>query len=407
MEWRSIARSVVGRATREEEAEVARWRRERPGHEAYYRRAERWFKERYAAGEEGEVDGREMEREMEEEMERAWRRFVAWTVEEERRRGRRVARRWAAAAAVVAGLAVVTVAVVWQGGKEEGKPAVTTVAERLAPGETRAVLVAASGRNFALEDTTDLERVLAREERLVEQEGGVMREVKEGEREDAGEMEAPRRWNTVVVPRGGEYSLELEDGTRVVLNADSRLRFPVGFGRGERVVELEGEGFFDVARDSARPFVARTGEGGVRVTGTRFNLKAYAGEETVEATLVEGRVTFGGGDGEVVALRPGEQGCLERASGRVTVREVDTTACVAWTRGAWVIEGQRLEDITRQLERWYNVTVFWQNPAAKELVFTGDLRRYEDCEVALRMIELTTRVHFAVKGRAITVQYNP
>ena len=87
MEWRSIARSVVGRATREEEAEVARWRRERPGHEAYYRRAERWFWERYATGEEGRDAGTGDGREMEEEMERAWRRFVAWTVEEERRRG--------------------------------------------------------------------------------------------------------------------------------------------------------------------------------------------------------------------------------------------------------------------------------------------------------------------------------
>jgi len=215
--------------------------------------------------------------------------------------------------------------------------------------------------------------------------------------------ETQMEYNTIIVPRGGEYSLALADGTRIKINSDSKLTFPHRFMGEERRVRLEGEALFDVVKDKEHPFIVETAKGNVQVLGTLFDINVYPEEDVVQTTLVEGRVVFKGrGMSQHVELSPGEQVTYNMKSGESHVEKVNTKVYVGWAEGKWFIEGERLEDITKQLSRWYDVEFFYKNPEAKELVFTGDLEKYD--EVALDIISMTTNVMFTIRDRAIIVQ---
>ena len=197
----------------------------------------------------------------------------------------------------------------------------------------------------------------------------------------------------------------LADGTVVRLNADSKLKFPNEFVGQNRKVYLEGEALFEVTTDTLHPFVVKIRDGEVRVLGTLFNLNAYADEKIVQTTLVEGKVAFqGNGMCAECVISPGEQIIYHIETRKKCVKKVNTEIYTAWSKGTWIIEGERLETILKQLERWYDVTVFYQNPEAKDLVFTGDLQKYSNCDVILDIISMTTNVEFVLKGREIIVK---
>lgn len=186
-------------------------------------------------------------------------------------------------------------------------------------------------------------------------------------------------YNTLEVPRGGEYDLVLEDGTRVWLNADSRLKYPVVFPGSERRVMLEGEAYFEVARDTNRPFLVETGVQSLRVLGTAFNVCAYPDEPDIYTTLVHGSVALStGGQGHECVLVPGEQAVCHVHNGSFTVGKVDVSQVAAWKKGLFVFENQNLEQIMLKLARWYNVTVFFRNEAAKTIEFRGNLPKYSN-----------------------------
>ena len=211
-------------------------------------------------------------------------------------------------------------------------------------------------------------------------------------------------YNVLEVETGGEYYIELSDGTGVWLGACSRLRYPVRFGEGERVLWLEGEAFFEVARDEGRPFTVYAGDLAVEALGTSFNVKSYADDDFSHATLRSGRVrvTVGkdGSGGEVV-LEPGEQALWE--GGRMTRREVNVEVYTAWMGDAFCFERERLEDIMKSVARWYGVEVFFTSEELKGYHFGGRVPKYADVGEALGLLELTTDVRFEVKGRTVTV----
>ena len=209
--------------------------------------------------------------------------------------------------------------------------------------------------------------------------------------------------NKLYVPRRGEYNLTLSDGTRVFLNSDSRLIYPVAFGKGKREVILQGEGYFDVAKDAVRPFLVRTDDMIVRVLGTSFNLKCYPGDTRVEATLVRGSVEVVGGEREML-LAPGEQACLNRGSGKMEKAKVNTALYTSWKDGLFIFERERLEDILTILSRWYDVVIFYRRTDVKDDLFTGDLRKYDNIEEHLKMLEMTTNVQFEISGNTIIVK---
>lgn len=200
-------------------------------------------------------------------------------------------------------------------------------------------------------------------------------------------------------------NLVLADGTSVVINADSKLSIPDRFEGKERRVRLEGEALFHVVKDAEHPFVVEMEGGDVTVLGTVFNVSAYSEEVCIQTTLVEGSVAFRGkGMKEARVIVPGEQVTYDVQTNSVEVEKVDTGIYTAWAEGKWIIEGKRLEDIMKQLVRWYDVSVFYQNPEVKELVFTGDLEKYSSCNVILDIISMTTSVEFELKDKMIIVK---
>lgn len=208
--------------------------------------------------------------------------------------------------------------------------------------------------------------------------------------------------NVLEIPRGAEYELVLADGTRVWVNSESRLRYPTRFAGNVRQVEMEGEVCFDVARMEDCPFTVKAKGTEVRVLGTLFNVESYAGEDAVRTTLVRGKVEVATGK-ERVVLEPDRQAVADR-EGRIAVREVYGDEFVAWTKGEFRFRRQELKHIMVRLARWYNVEVFYANPALKEVRFTLNTKRYEDIGDILSKIEGTGRVHFRVKGRTVIVE---
>lgn len=211
------------------------------------------------------------------------------------------------------------------------------------------------------------------------------------------------QYNLLAVQKGGEYMLTLGDGTRVWMNADSRLKYPVCFNDTLREVFLEGEAYFEVAPDSSCPFLVETAQQQIKVLGTKFNVSAYLDEPT-ETTLLEGSVYLTGvvvkGEHQLV---PGEQVVIDPVSNEFTVTEVDAENVIAWTLGKFVFDDNTLEQVMKKLERWYGVEVDYVDPEVKKIVFKGNLPRYSDLRILLGMIEKISPVRFQVDGYKITV----
>lgn len=210
-------------------------------------------------------------------------------------------------------------------------------------------------------------------------------------------------YHTIIVPRGGEYTLVLNDGSRVRLNADSELRFPINFASDERRVFLKGEGYFEVQRDTLRPFrVDVHNDVTIEVLGTEFNINAYPENNGIFTTLVQGKVRVADSHTDLaIILMPNQQAMLSRGS--ISVKEVDPEDYITWIKGRFYFEKMPLAEILLQLERWYDLQVFWSSEALKFYEFTGAVWRDNSIQQTLDMIEKTTNVHFTVSGRTVTV----
>lgn len=211
--------------------------------------------------------------------------------------------------------------------------------------------------------------------------------------------DAARIMHKMIVPRGGEYILRLTDGTVVRLNSESSLKYPIAFTGGVREVELEGEAYFEVAHDTATPFVVRTRDYDVRVTGTEFNVRSYSGVGTA-TTLVEGGVRIET-DGGVFDLRPGQQAVAGKDG--IAVKDVDTGAFTAWKDGEFSFTSTRLDDIMEQLMRWYDLEVEFVDPETRGFHFYAGFSRTSPIGEILAVLEETNAVKFELKGNKLSI----
>ena len=205
----------------------------------------------------------------------------------------------------------------------------------------------------------------------------------------------------VEVPVGGEYRLVLADGTKVWINAESSLQYPVEFTAEQRTVILQGEAYFEVAKDPEHPFVVEVEDAKIEVLGTIFNVSGYAEEERVVTTLVEGVVRLSS-DNESVLLEPNEQGVLDK-DGHLSKVEVNVFPYVAWQKGLFVFRQQSLERVMQVVSRWYDVKVVFKDEETKRISFTGNMRRYGNFEQVVRMLEMTGGLNFNIEGRTIYI----
>ena len=209
-------------------------------------------------------------------------------------------------------------------------------------------------------------------------------------------------YHTLKVPRGGEYTLVLADGSKVFLNAESSLKYPVLFSGDLRKVKLEGEAYFEVASNPQKLFYVLAGETKVRVLGTAFNVLAYQDDLQTEVALLRGKVSFDVAD-KAYVLTPGEIATLDRESGKTIIRKGDVAAIVDWKAGRFNFEDMPLEKLTVKLSRWYGVTFIFDDEEAKKLRFSGAVTKYRTLDYMLGMIEKTTDVSFELKEDKVVV----
>jgi Fe2+-dicitrate sensor, membrane component len=256
------------------------------------------------------------------------------------------------------------------------------------PGGNKAQLILSDGRAVQLQERAD---------GLQEQDGTEIVN-KNGALTYAADDEgaAAALYNTVVIPRGGTYQLTLSDGTKVWLNAMSEMRFPVRFGDTERVVELKGEAYFEVARDAKKPFRVQVGGAQIEVLGTHFNVNSYG---SVTATLLEGAVAISNGK-EKQLLEPGQEA---QVGERIILREANIAKAVAWKNGDFYFKSDRIDEIMEQLSRWYGIEVQFAGEIPGER-FNGNIQRAVNLSEVLEMLSYVSGSTFEVDGLRVKVK---
>lgn len=209
-------------------------------------------------------------------------------------------------------------------------------------------------------------------------------------------------YNKITVPRGGEFKLTLSDGTVVYLNSETVLSYPVCFVGGTREVELHGEAYFEVAKDAEKPFIVKTSHYNVKVLGTHFNIADY--DQNVHTTLVEGQVAVSGPGIRERILQPNEQFILDKNTGKQEVKKVDVSYVVAWKNSCFRFRDVRLEDIMHAIERWYDVTVFFENQEVKDYRFGFNVGRDESIDPILRIFETNGRIKIDRNGKVLRIR---
>lgn len=272
------------------------------------------------------------------------------------------------------------------------KPVV--VAVTVTPGTYKAVLYTGNGRKFELSDSVSQgigDGVWTNANRLEYQ---------------VGELKGKAEYHTLMIPRGGEYSLILSDGTKVFLNSESELSYPVAFEGDKREVRLKGEAFFEVSPDVRKPFVVKVENMQVKVLGTSFNVNAYD-PAYIEAALVSGKIAVevDGEKGEW-QMKPSELLRFNRGNKTVTIEETDLWPYIAWKEGQFLFRNQSVEKIMDILSRWYDIEVEYRNESIKDLHFTGDIRRHADIAVILNALTASVNVKYNLENRKLTLYCN-
>jgi ferric-dicitrate binding protein FerR (iron transport regulator) len=308
-----------------------------------------------------------------------------------------VRRLWPRVSAAAAVLLAAGLGWYWLAGEQSLPVAhVPAVQEEVAPGQNRAVLTLAGGQAIPLSSAQT--GVVINMAGLHYADGSSIAGA------DEKQEAAATAYHTVVTPRGGQYQVILEDGTKVWLNAGSSLKFPESFGRlPNREVSLTGEAYFEVAKNSAQPFVVTTPRQQVEVLGTQFNVSCYADEAVTKTTLLQGavRVTPAGGTASDV-LKPGQQSVVEGARMRITAW--DTEEAVAWKNGNFDFRNEPLEDILRKVCRWYDVDVVYEGAIPPTALY-GKISRSKSLNAVLRVLEISGGVKIKLEGRKLIVSH--
>lgn len=208
-------------------------------------------------------------------------------------------------------------------------------------------------------------------------------------------------YNTLTTPKGGQYQVILSDGTKVWLNAASSLRFPTAFTGNERRVEMTGEVYFEVAKNPKMPFKVITQGQEVEVLGTHFNVMAFQNEKFIKTTLLEGSVKVSNNE-KAAVLQPGQQSKVGINSNIFrTVNDVNIEEELAWKNGYFQFNDASLEQVMRQIERWYDVDIEYVGKISNEH-FTGKLPRNTNLSNVLKILSMS-EVDFKIEGKKIII----
>jgi transmembrane sensor len=208
-------------------------------------------------------------------------------------------------------------------------------------------------------------------------------------------------------PKGKKSVIFLEDGTKVWLNADSRLTYFSSLeNKNERVVTLEGEAFFDVTEDKSKPFIVKTGGIEIKVLGTEFNVRSFNDDSKVQTTLVHGRVAIHSEDADKnVVLTESQQAVFDRNSNNLDVSDVETAGLTSWKDGTLAFSDTEISEIAIALERWYGVEIIVEDQSSMSCRFSAMLKN-EPISVFLELLKQTSNMRYEIKGKTVTLRGN-
>lgn len=261
--------------------------------------------------------------------------------------------------------------------------------------ESGAMLVLQDGTQIDLKDSVSLAKVMSS--------NVVLSANKEVLMYSEDRVDTVVEYHTLKIPRGGEYVLVLADGSAVYLNAESELTYPVSFSGGERRVFLKGEAYFEVQKDVDRPFVVEVDSLKIRVLGTEFGIRAYADERCIRTTLKKGKVSVEN-SGYGVVLEPDMQAAFNKKTTRLDVRKVNVDLYLAWKDGRLVFDNCSLEDILKDLGKWYDFDVRYEREEARFIPFSLNIKKHDAFVEVLRLIEDTECVKFEIKDNMVIVK---
>ena len=278
--------------------------------------------------------------------------------------------------------------------REEEQMVRPSLASNILPGTSKAVLTLANGQMIPLgKEATDSTIIT---------DGTQISASGSGVTYASGVESESVVYNKLEIPRGGEFCLTLSDGTRVWLNSETSIQYPVAFGAKERRVFVQGEAYFEVAKDANKPFTVQFMSSSVTVLGTSFNIRAYPEEKRSQTTLAEGSVRIYS-PGSSMLLKPGEQAEVSALSGEMVKQEVEVKNFTSWKDGRFVFEQQPLEYIMRTLERWYDIRVIFKDEGAKRISLSGNMKRYGDFSQVMKMLQMTGDVRFELHGNDVYI----
>ncbi len=262
--------------------------------------------------------------------------------------------------------------------RSDEQSTVQTIAD-IPPGGNRAMLTLGDGSSIILDS--------AAVGQLAEQAGTRVIKVDDGRLayDSEGRKRAETIYNTITTPRAGQYELVLPDGSRVFLNSESSIRFPVFFSGSFRVVEITGEAYFEVAENREMPFRVSSGNTTVEVLGTSFNVRAYADEGSVNTTLIEGSVQVSSPVYQTT-ITPGQM-ALADITGTISVQnDVDVDEIIAWKNGLFIFNSATVEQIMNQVSRWYDVDIEYKGEVSNK-TFSGIVSRKSNVSQLLKIME--------------------
>jgi ferric-dicitrate binding protein FerR (iron transport regulator) len=268
----------------------------------------------------------------------------------------------------------------------------------VAPGGNKAILKLADGRIIIIDD--------AKNGLIAQQAFTTINKSDDGSlvyKDQANAKHKPMVYDTLTIPRGGQYPIRLADGTKVWLNSATSIRYPETFAGNERKIELiYGEAYFEVAHNAAKPFRVIVKGQTIEDLGTQFNINSYDDEPAIRTTLLEGSVKVSMSDQKVL-LKPGQQAIIKSINSSIIVQNVDIDEAVAWKNGYFKFNGEDLKSVMRKVSRWYNVDITYQGNFGDNISFLGEVSRSKNISAVLKIMEATGNVHFQVAGRRVVV----
>ena len=263
-------------------------------------------------------------------------------------------------------------------------------AEIIPPGSPKATLTLADGSQVDI--SAEQPTVMQKDGVNIYSHGGTLSY-------SAEKQEQTTSYHELRVPDGGEFHFVLSDSTQIWLNAGTTLKYPANMTGRDRQLYLDGEAYFKVKKDG-RPFLVNTDAGTIEVLGTEFGITSYLDENRFTATLLSGEIRFTSPNGDSIHLAPGEQ-VVALSNGQTLKRRVNIEEFLGWKDGLYVFREKPLKEIMHTFERWYDVSIIYDDANIGEMRFTGNVRRYDNINTFLEALQATQEVRYQINGSTI------